>query len=149
MLCHFIPAYHTSCVAQSSNRVDPAQEIARLRHSICLLESYIFPAQRPPPQQRRQTDPSDLVPKKEIIDPDVVGRHQVPGILGNSGHGLSQGLYAGPTSAATHLLVLSFFPIFLPASYGIFEISNKIADARRKSRIIFCLTQITQETFLA
>ena len=119
----FQPIHSPHSLSKSYSRVDPAQEIARLRHSICLLESHIFPAHRPPPQQRRQTEASDLVPKKEIIDPDIV-KHQVPGILGNPGHGLSQGLYAGPTSAATHLLVVFFFPVFLPLSYGI---SNQAA----------------------
>jgi hypothetical protein len=52
------------------------------------------------------------VPKKEIIDLDVADKHHAPGILGNQGQGLSQGLYAGPTSAATHLLVPFFFPVY-------------------------------------
>jgi hypothetical protein len=104
-ICH-----RASFIVQSYSRVDPAQEIARLRHSISLLESYIFPAHRPPPPQRRQSDASNLVPKKELIDLDVAEKHLAPGILGNQGQGLSQGLYAGPTSAATHLLVSSLFP---------------------------------------
>ncbi|KAF8227966.1 hypothetical protein L208DRAFT_1490561 [Tricholoma matsutake] len=84
------------------SRIDPAQEITRIRHSVSVLESYIFPAPRPP-TQRRQSDASNLVPKKELIDPDVTDKHHAPGILGNQGHGLSQGLYAGPTSTL-HLL---------------------------------------------
>ncbi|KAF8974707.1 fungal-specific transcription factor domain-containing protein [Flammula alnicola] len=86
-------------------RIDPAQEIARLRHSISLLEAYVFPNQRNTVPQRRASDvPSFVVPKKEYIDPDVVGEKSstAPGMLGTQGQG---GLYAGPTSAATHLLI--------------------------------------------
>ncbi|RDB20541.1 putative transcriptional regulatory protein C1F7.11c [Hypsizygus marmoreus] len=85
-------------------RIDPAQEIIRLRHSISLLEAYIFPATRnhiPPP--RRPSDASSLIPKKEAIDPDVSDKTSAaPGMLGTQTQG---GLYAGPTSAATHLLM--------------------------------------------
>jgi hypothetical protein len=88
------------------------------------------------------------VPKKEIIDLDVADKHHAPGILGNQGQGLSQGLYAGPTSAATHLLVPFLLSCLFPISYGIFKISNKITNARRKSQNIFFLTQIMRETFL-
>ncbi|KAG6919321.1 hypothetical protein DXG01_007454 [Tephrocybe rancida] len=85
-------------------RVDPAQEINRLRHSISLLEAYIFPAQRNhTAPHRRASDASSLVPKKETIDADVLEKTvPAPGMLGTQGQG---GLYAGPTSAATHLLM--------------------------------------------
>ncbi|KAG6813444.1 hypothetical protein H0H92_010778 [Tricholoma furcatifolium] len=85
------------------NRIDPAQEINRLRHSISLLESYIFPAQRNHATiHRRPSNASNLIPKKEIIDSEGLDKTvPAPGMLGNQG----QGLYAGPTSAATHLLM--------------------------------------------
>ncbi|GLB33441.1 putative fungal specific transcription factor [Lyophyllum shimeji] len=88
----------------SFSRIDPAQEINRLRHSVSLLEAYIFPAQRNHvPLYRRPSDASSLIPKKEAIDPDVNDKNAAaPGMLGTQGQG---GLYAGPTSAATHLLM--------------------------------------------
>ena len=48
-------------------------------------------------------------PPKEIIEPDVSDKNSAaPGMLGSSTQG---GLYAGPTSAATHLLMVRlFFP---------------------------------------
>lgn len=136
--------YNTSSAVQSYSRVDPAQEIARLRHSISLLESYIFPTHRTPPQQRRQSDASNLVLKKELLDPDVTDKHPVPGILGNQGQGLSQGLYAGPTSAATHLLVPFFIYFPVSSRYLTISLSTKIVNALRKNRIYSFITQITQ-----
>ncbi|KAK0453175.1 fungal-specific transcription factor domain-containing protein [Armillaria borealis] len=88
----------------SFTRVDPAQEFARVRHSLNLLESYVFPTSRPPTvTPRRQGEPSNFVPKKELPDPDMAegSANNAPGMLASSGQG---GLYAGPTSAATHLL---------------------------------------------
>ncbi|KAJ6510249.1 fungal-specific transcription factor domain-containing protein [Mycena vitilis] len=87
-------------------RIDPAQEIARLRHSISLLEAYVFPTQRSYSVARRGSEamPGPVVPKKEIVDPDISEKLHpptAPGMLGSHGQG---GLYAGPTSAATHLL---------------------------------------------
>lgn len=87
-------------------RIDPAQEIARLRHSISLLEAYVFPNQRPSVPHRRTSDAASLnvIPKKEYIDLDVHGeKTHAPGMLGTHTQG---GLYAGPTSAATHLLMV-------------------------------------------
>ena len=87
-------------------RIDPAQEIARMRHSISLLEAYVFPNQRPSVPHRRTSDAASLnvVPKKEYIDLDVHGeKTHAPGMLGTHTQG---GLYAGPTSAATHLLMV-------------------------------------------
>ncbi|KAJ7638442.1 fungal-specific transcription factor domain-containing protein [Roridomyces roridus] len=83
-------------------RIDPAQEIARLRHSISLLEAYVFPTQ-PRSHAARRSDTSPVVPKKESVDPDMTDKNPptAPGMLGQ-GQG---GLYAGPTSAATHLLL--------------------------------------------
>ncbi|KAF9076624.1 fungal-specific transcription factor domain-containing protein [Rhodocollybia butyracea] len=91
-------------------RIDPAAEIARLRHSITMLESYVFPHQRgsaalAAPSNRRPSE--SIVPKKEPVDPDVnekasnSGATTAPGMLGSRGQG---GLYAGPTSTALHLL---------------------------------------------
>ncbi|KAF5387736.1 hypothetical protein D9615_000063 [Tricholomella constricta] len=85
------------------HRIDPAQEINRLRHSISLLEAYIFPAQRNHvPPHRRPSDASSFIPKKEVIDHDVNDKATAaPGMLGTQG----QGLYTGPTSAKTHLMM--------------------------------------------
>ncbi|KAJ7873396.1 hypothetical protein B0H14DRAFT_2720565 [Mycena olivaceomarginata] len=62
-------------------RIDPAQEIARLRHSISLLEAYVFPTQRSYSAVRRGSEVAPVIPKKEM----------------------QGGTYAGPTSVATHL----------------------------------------------
>ncbi|KAF8914142.1 fungal-specific transcription factor domain-containing protein [Gymnopilus junonius] len=84
-------------------RIDPAQEIARLRHSINLLEAYVFPNQRNAPPNRRPSDAPPYTVKKEVVDHDVPAKDATaPGILGSQVQG---GLYAGPTSAATHLLI--------------------------------------------
>jgi len=99
------------------SRIDPAQEFARLRHSISLLESHIFSNHRSHvlPSTRR----SDIIPKKEIIDADIPGKPATtntttntttttttaPGMLASQVQG---GLYAGPTSAATHLIIVSW-----------------------------------------
>ncbi|KAJ3935633.1 MAG: fungal-specific transcription factor domain-containing protein [Lentinula lateritia] len=91
-------------------RIDPAAEIARLRHSITMLESYVFPHQRAaashtPSSTHRRSE--IIVPKKEPVDSDVndkssqTGATTAPGMLGSKVQG---GLYAGPTSAALHLL---------------------------------------------
>lgn len=90
--------------AHSYSRVDPAQEIARLRHSISLLETYLFPNQRNhAPPARRGSEAFNLVPKKEPVDPDVTHKSDTaPGMQ------LQGGLYAGTTSAATHLLMVSW-----------------------------------------
>jgi hypothetical protein len=92
----------------SHNRVDPAQEIARLRHSINQLESFIFSASNPGPStptRRSFVDPSDSIIKVEHTDGPVdCESNAAPGMLDRSAQG---GLYAGPTSAATHLLPVS------------------------------------------
>ncbi|KAJ7781666.1 fungal-specific transcription factor domain-containing protein [Mycena metata] len=84
-------------------RIDPAQEIARLRHSISLLEAYVFPTQRPYTVPRRN-EPSPIVPKKEVIDPDISEKLHPPTAPGMLGSQIQGGLYAGPTSAALHLM---------------------------------------------
>ncbi|KAF5333453.1 hypothetical protein D9611_002362 [Ephemerocybe angulata] len=90
----------------SFTRVDPAQEIARLRHSISLLEAYVFPAHRNQSQPHRRTAESAslITPKKEngLGEGSGDGKAAAPGMLGSQVQG---GLYAGPTSAATHLLI--------------------------------------------
>ncbi|KIY71772.1 hypothetical protein CYLTODRAFT_418491 [Cylindrobasidium torrendii FP15055 ss-10] len=88
-------------------RVDPAQEFARIRQSINLLETYVYPTSRPPPTStpRRIPDTAPLLPyhhpppKREPTDAN--GIDSIPGMLASVGHG---GLYAGPTSTALHLL---------------------------------------------
>ncbi|KAF8665801.1 hypothetical protein AX16_000245 [Volvariella volvacea WC 439] len=86
------------------SRVDPAQEISRIRHSLSLIETYLFPHQRHhAPASRRGSEAANPVTKKEAIDPDVNEKSTAaPGMLGTQGQG---GLYSGPTSAATHLLI--------------------------------------------
>jgi hypothetical protein len=54
-------------------------------------------------------------PKKENADAEIHSKDTVPGMLGSPGHG---GLYAGPTSAATHLLSVSviYTIVYFPSS---------------------------------
>ena len=86
-------------------RIDPAQEIARIRQSVSLIESYIFPHQRNVTATRRTSDAALITPKKEPVEPDVSDKNATaPGMLGTQQQG---GLYAGPTSAATHLLMVN------------------------------------------
>lgn len=86
-------------------RIDPAQEIARIRQSVSLIESYVFPHQRNVTTTRRASDAALITPKKEPVEPDVSDKNATaPGMLGTQQQG---GLYAGPTSAATHLLMVS------------------------------------------
>lgn len=92
---------------QNATRVDPMQEIVRLKHSVSLLETYIIANHRPgnaslPPHLKRTFDnPSNLIsPKKEPTDGDTSDKDNPPGMLGSHGH---QGFYAGPTAAVTHL----------------------------------------------
>ncbi|KAM6495681.1 Fungal specific transcription factor domain containing protein [Amanita muscaria] len=85
-------------------RIDPAQEIGRLRHSVSLLEAYIFPHHRNNPAlHKRSNDVSaHVTPKKEVVEVNGIDKNQAaPYILG---HQVLGGLYAGPTSAATHLI---------------------------------------------
>lgn len=92
-------------ISTSYARIDPAQEIARIRQSVSFLESYIFPHQRNITTPRRASDAALITPKKEPIEPDVSDKSApAPGMLGTQQQG---GLYAGPTSAATHLLMVS------------------------------------------
>jgi hypothetical protein len=87
------------CLSRTS--IDPAQEIARLRHSISLLEAHIFPNQRS--NSLTQSGLATTFPKTEVADSGFIEKDTAPGMLGSPGQG---GLYAGPTSAATHLLLV-------------------------------------------
>ncbi|KNZ75688.1 hypothetical protein J132_02318 [Termitomyces sp. J132] len=84
------------------SRIDPAQEINRIRHSLSLIESYIFPPSRNhTTSHRRPSEASKL--KIEVVEPDIMEKAlQAPGMLGSQGTG---GLYTGPTSTTTHLLM--------------------------------------------
>ena len=78
-------------------RIDPAQEIARIRNSLSLVEAYIYPHQRA--SFRRAADTVSTMPaKKELLDSD--SKSSSPTVIGTQTAG---GFYAGPTSAATHI----------------------------------------------
>ncbi|KAF9569447.1 hypothetical protein CPC08DRAFT_701929 [Agrocybe pediades] len=100
---------HTRGDDHHYSRVDPAHEITRIRQSLAALEAHIYPnqAQRASTSTRRPSEvPNPIVPKKECIDYDISADKDsaAPGMLGSQDQG---GLYAGPTSAATHLLIES------------------------------------------
>ncbi len=85
-------------VFQRYARIDPAQELSRIRHSISLVEAYIYPHR----VSRRAAEPGPLItPKKEVVEQDV--KPSSPGVVGTQ---TSIGLYAGPTAAATQLLIV-------------------------------------------
>ncbi|KAG6866009.1 hypothetical protein C0991_009681 [Blastosporella zonata] len=132
MLAATKAATHLAAEMITSDRVDPAQEINRLRHSISLLEAYIFPAQRNHTgPHRRASDASSLIPKKEAIDAEVIEKTvPAPGMLGSQGQG---GLYAGPTSAATHLLMVRPFqyPVLGPENE---PRGSEESDSRQQSQ---------------
>ncbi|EGO01553.1 hypothetical protein SERLA73DRAFT_158828 [Serpula lacrymans var. lacrymans S7.3] len=75
----------------SASRIDPLQEINRLRHSASLLESYFLVNNRGnislPPNLKRPADPPSVSPKKEPAEADLYEKDNAP----------------GPTSAVTHL----------------------------------------------
>lgn len=101
----FLFYFTHSANSTSYARIDPAQEISRIRQSISLLESFIYPHQRSVATPRRSSDAALITPKKEPVEPDVSDKSPAaPGMLGTQQQG---GLYAGPTSAATHLLMVS------------------------------------------
>ncbi|KAI0356673.1 hypothetical protein OH77DRAFT_1400488, partial [Trametes cingulata] len=104
--------------------LDPAAEFSRIRQSLTLLEAHIYqhqPASRPP-LHGYATEPlrrSSLSSPQGIYDrqsPDIEGTSPIkeksedadmtstPGMLGRQGSG---GLYAGPTSAVSHLISVS------------------------------------------
>lgn len=78
-------------------RIDPAQELSRIRHSLSLVEAYIYPHHRASLPRRVADTAHAIIPKKELVDPDV--KAPSPGIVGTQTAG---GFFAGPTSAATH-----------------------------------------------
>ena len=89
----------------SYTRIDPAQEFGRLRHSISLLEAYIFPQHRNNPalHKRPSEAPTHVTPKKEAVEINAIDKHQAaPGLLGHQVQGGPY--YAGATSAVTHLI---------------------------------------------
>jgi hypothetical protein len=96
IFCNNMSFFSLSSLGLSRMSIDPAQEIARLRHSISLLEAHIFPNQ---PNNSLAT----TFPKTEMADSGFLEKDTAPGMLGSPGQG---GLYAGPTSAATHLLLV-------------------------------------------
>ena len=132
MFLHCLPKRHLDLFSHVShsisskysiNRIDPSQEIARLRYSITLLEAHIFPGQRNQiARSAGRTDSSVIVPKKEAIDADVLDKSTAPGMLASQVQG---GLYAGPTSAATHLIMVSSLQV--PFTFMILKKKKKTA----------------------
>ncbi|KAH7888082.1 fungal-specific transcription factor domain-containing protein [Phlebopus sp. FC_14] len=97
---------------QNASRVDPMQEITRLKHSVSLLETYVLANHRPsngalPSHLKRNIiDPSSsssspVNTKREPADSDSLDKDNAPGIMLRSNG--QHGLYAGATSAVTHL----------------------------------------------
>lgn len=80
--------------------VDPAQEIARLRHSINLLEAHIFPTHHRHISPSSNSGHPNLFPQFEDSEDPGVNNSSSAILASHSG-----GFYAGPTSAATHLMV--------------------------------------------
>jgi len=115
-------------------RIDPAQEIARIRQSVSLIESYVFPHQRNVTTARRASDAALITPKKEPVEPDVSDKNATaPGMLGTQQQG---GLYAGPTSAATHLLMVggtSLVKQFHLYLYSVIPYADNLTLPDRKS----------------
>jgi len=87
----------------NASRVDPIQEINRLRHSVSLLETYILANSRPGSilhnPLKRPLDPPSAV-TLPVIKKEPDEKENAPGSLGSQGPG---GFYTGATSAATHL----------------------------------------------
>ncbi|KAI0637714.1 hypothetical protein C8Q77DRAFT_385100 [Trametes polyzona] len=116
------PAFR-GAVDHQRTPLDPALEFTRIRQSLALLESHIYqqPVPRPAlhgyatePLRRaslqsphalydRQSPEIDGIPpaKEKTEDVDMTS---TPGMLGRQASG---GLYAGPTSAASHLISVS------------------------------------------
>ena len=89
-----------------SSKIDPTQELARIKQSIAALESHIL---------HSTPKPIHVAPPLYISEPLAKGQHtkegvgdgrSVPGMLAPTAQG---GLYTGPTSAATHLMVRKNF----------------------------------------
>lgn len=84
-------------------RIDPAQELSRIRHSLSLVEAYIYPHHRASLPRRTTDVPSVITPKKELLEIDPKASSQ--GVVGTQTSG---GFFAGPTSAVTHFLLVYF-----------------------------------------
>ncbi|CAL1702050.1 unnamed protein product [Somion occarium] len=108
------------------SRVDPGAEFNRIRHSLSLLESYVYqhPNSRPPiqsapppvilPSARHastSTTPGAAELARDMLDYErprtpakdkAASSPHAPGMLGQQGTG---GYYAGPTSAVSHLIM--------------------------------------------
>ncbi|KAF9649321.1 hypothetical protein BDM02DRAFT_3094934 [Thelephora ganbajun] len=96
--------YKRSAFSFFASNVDPTAEIARIRHSLSLLETHIVlrGASSPPTQEPSSSNMlvGPIPPPPTPIDPSI--RESIPGIYGRHGH---RGYYAGPTSAASQLLM--------------------------------------------
>ncbi|KAI9063445.1 hypothetical protein FKP32DRAFT_1651128 [Trametes sanguinea] len=111
-------------VDQQRAPVDPAVEFARIRQSLSLIESHVY-QHNPPSRQSAHGFPSEAlrrpsyIPSQGVYDrqsPDLDGSASAkektedvdvtstPGMLGRQASG---GLYAGPTSAVSHLISVS------------------------------------------
>jgi hypothetical protein len=102
-----------------ASHVDPTTEISRIRHSLFLLESHLLSrtASNTPTQEAASTN-VQAVPIPQLpptpIDPAV--KDNIPGTYGRHGH---RGYYAGPTSAASHLLMVRENLSFLLPDVGL------------------------------
>ena len=88
------------------SNVDPTAEIARIRHSLSLLETHVlFRGTSTTPTQEPSSSNALAGPVPPPSTPtDPSARENIPGIYGRHGH---RGYYAGPTSAASHILMVS------------------------------------------
>ena len=107
----------------SQARVDPSAEFNRIRHSLSLLESYIYQPSRAPPQQLPATPSHSVIPRQQSaayhagessreidhlrsqvkVKTPSTNSGDGPGMLGQQG---TAGYYAGPTSAVSHLITV-------------------------------------------
>ncbi|OSD01799.1 hypothetical protein PYCCODRAFT_1412051 [Trametes coccinea BRFM310] len=111
-------------VDQQRAPVDPAVEFARIRQSLSLIESHVY-QHNPPSRQSAHSFASEALRRPSYIpsqgpydrhSPDLDGSASAkektedvdvtstPGMLGRQASG---GLYAGPTSAVSHLISVS------------------------------------------
>lgn len=109
-------------MTHSTIQVDPAQEIARLRHSINLLEAHIFPTHHGHISPSSSPVYSSLFPQFE--DSEAIGVNNSSSAILASHSG---GFYAGPTSAATHLMV-SISQMLLSQHTWLIVLQNEFQD---------------------
>lgn len=95
--------------ASRYTRIDPAQELARIRNSLSLVEAYIYPHQRTSFSRRAADSINTVTTKKEVLDPD--SKSSPPAFIGTQTAG---GFYAGPTSAATHIEMVCSISLWPP-----------------------------------